>query len=34
LKAHGSLNKLVAELLNRKIIYFDRKKAIYKLKKE
>jgi len=32
MKAHGSLNKLVAELLNRKVIKFDKKEGIYKLR--
>ena len=32
LRAHGSLNKLVAELLKRKIIKFDKKEGIYKLR--
>lgn len=31
LRAHGSLNKLVTPLIEKNIIYFDRKEGIYKL---
>jgi len=32
-KAHGSLNKLIAELLERRIIRFDRNECIYKMRR-
>ena len=33
-KAHASLNKLIFELLERKIIRFDRNEKIYKIRRE